>query len=192
MKMAAFEKFFVNSPSHTRAVATRATELLNRIDHVSGWKYLDVGCGVGAADRAIAATSGMDVTGIDLDPKQIGVATSQGAPPNLHFRVMDATRLEFSDSQFDVVAASMVTHHTPNWERVFREMVRVLRAGGYLIYGDFVFRPWLAAVGRRLIPFAGFPSADAVNSLAATAGLVKIYERRRFRQADTIWQKRPY
>jgi ubiquinone/menaquinone biosynthesis C-methylase UbiE len=42
----------------------------------------------------------------------------RGANPHPHFEVMDATKLQFPDAQFDIVASSMVTHHLPLWERL--------------------------------------------------------------------------
>ena len=170
MRMTAVEKYFVNRPRRTHKVASRAQQLLGRISHQPRWKYLDVGCGVGVAAREIADTSSLEVRGIDVDPKQIEAARAGVARPNLHFRVMDATKLDFRDGEFDIVAASMVTHHIPNWERALAEMVRVLRTGGYLIYTDLVFRSWLAKMGGRLIRFMGFPSVSALDSLAAGAG----------------------
>ena len=189
MKMTFFEKYFVNRPGHTRAVARRAQQRLSRISHQAGWRYLDVGCGVGAAARAIATTSDLEVTAIDVDPKQITLARAGPARPNLRFLVMDATRLDFRDEAFDIVAASMMTHHIPNWERAFSEMARVLRAGGYFIYHDFIFRSWVAQLGRRLFRFAGFPSTSALESLAIKAGLVKVHEWQRPAQWDVIWLK---
>ncbi len=189
MKMTAFEKYFVNGPSHTRTVVGRAQQLLGRISHQAGWRYLDVGCGVGAAAREIAGAGNLEVTGIDVDPKQIELARGGAARPNLRFMVMDATRLDFDDSEFDIVATSMVTHHIPNWERALSEMVRVLRTGGYLIYTDHVFRSWLAKVGRRLIRFVGFPSTSALDSLAAKAGLAKVHESQQPGKVDVIWVK---
>jgi ubiquinone/menaquinone biosynthesis C-methylase UbiE len=189
MRMTAFEKFFVNRPSHTRAVVARARELLGRINHQPGWRYLDVGCGVGAAAREIAGAAGkLDVTGIDLDPKQIEAAKAGSARPNLHFSVMDATRLDFLDGQFDIVATSMATHHIPDWERALAEMVRVLRTGGYLIYSDHMFAPWLARI-MRLFRVMGFPSAAALESIAASAGLAKVYYLQKSGQVDFIWLK---
>jgi ubiquinone/menaquinone biosynthesis C-methylase UbiE len=189
MKMTAFEKYFVNRPSHTRTVVNRAKQLLGRISHQAGWRYLDVGCGVGAAAHEIAGTSKLEVTGIDVDTKQIDTARAGAARPNLHFRVMDATKLDFRDGEFDIVAASMLTHHIPDWERALSEMVRVLRTGGYLIYSDFVFRSWLARAGRRLIRFAGFPSTSALDSLAARAGLVKVHQLQYSGRVDMVWLK---
>ena len=71
MRMTTIEKHFVNSPEHTLRVAHRAQQLLDRIDIQPGWRYLDVGCGVGAAACEIANRCGLDVTGIDVDPDRL-------------------------------------------------------------------------------------------------------------------------
>jgi ubiquinone/menaquinone biosynthesis C-methylase UbiE len=189
MKMTAVEKHFVNSPGHARTVADRGLQLLSRVDPRKGWRYLDVGCGVGTAAREIAATGDLSVTGVDIDPAQIEIACRGAASANLQFKVMDASKLEFGDGQFDVVASHMATHHMPDWERAFSEMVRVLRTGGYLIYRDFLFPSWLAAMGRRLIRFMGFPSRSGLDSMAARLGLVEIYQSRQSGKLDAIWIK---
>ncbi|MGO8814705.1 MAG: class I SAM-dependent methyltransferase [Terriglobia bacterium] len=189
MRMTALEKYFVNRPSHTRTVATHAQQLLDRAGRHAGWRYLDVGCGVGAAAREIAGTTKLEVTGIDIDPKQIETARNGPARTNLEFRVMDATRLDFRDGEFDIVAASMVTHHIPNWERALSEMVRVLRTGGYLIFSDFVFRSWFAKIGQRLLRFAGFPSTSALDSLATKTRLVKVRQLQQSGKVDVVWLK---
>jgi len=188
MKMSALEKHFVNSPSHTSIVAEHAYQLLSRIDCKSGWRYLDVGCGVGTAARRIAATSDLYVTGIDIDPKQVEAAKGGATYPNLQYKVMDATKLEFADGEFDVVASRMATHHIPNWERALCEMMRVLRPGGYLLYSDFVFPAWLAKV-TRYIRFLNFPSTSALHPLAEKARFVTIYQLRHAAKLDVIWRK---
>lgn len=189
MKMTALEKYFVNKPSRTRTVADRAVQLLSHINPGDGWRYLDVGCGVGFAAKEIAHATNLEVTGIDVDPKQIAAAQGGAVRPNLHFKVMDATGLGFRDGEFDIVATSMVTHHIPNWEQALSEMVRVLRTGGYLIYSDHLFAPWWAKISR-FIRFMGFPSAKALESATAGAGLTKVYEAQRPGHVDAIWQKR--
>jgi len=187
MRMTAIEKHFVNSPAHTARVVRRAQELLDRINIRAGWRYLDVGCGVGTAAREIAERRGLDVTGIDVDPAQIEAARAGAALPHLRFMVMDATKLRFNDAEFDIVATSMVTHHLRAWERAFSEMIRVVRPGGCLIYSDFTLPSWLAAVGRRLIPFVGMPSTKRIESLASGAGLAKVHQSRAGLRSDFIW-----
>ena len=186
MKMTAIEKRFVNSSGHTIQVAHRAQLLLDRVRFQDGWRYLDVGCGVGATACEIARTSGLDVTGVDVDPQQIAAAQARGANSQLHFEAMDAIKLQFHDAEFDIVASSMATHHMPRWEQAFSEMIRVLRPGGYLIYSDFMFPSWLATIGR-LIPVAGIPTRLRVERLASIAGLTKIYQSRAGLQYDFIW-----
>ena len=188
MRMSALEKHFVNSQSHTQRVADQSCQLFSHIDCAGGRRYLDVGCGVGAAARKIAETSDLSVTGIDIDPKQIQAARNGPALANLQYRVMDATKLEFANGVFDVVASRMATHHIPDWERALSEMVRVLRLGGYLLYSDFVFPPWLAKVAR-LIRFLSFPTRSALNLLADKAGLSLVYESHRPGKVDVIWRK---
>ena len=189
MKMTTFEKRFVNKPSRVHTVANRALQLLGRIRTQTGWRYLDVGCGVGFAASEIAGATKLDVTGVDVDPDQVSAATHRAARENLRFRVMDATALDFPDGEFDVVATSMTTHHIPDWERALAEMVRVLRPGGYLIYSDHVFPAWLGRIFGRLVRFAGFPSARGIDSVAAKSGLSEVLEARRFRHVDAIWTK---
>jgi len=189
MRMTAIEKHFVNSPEHTLQVVGHAQRLLDRIDVQAASRYLDVGCGVGATARAVAEGRGLDVTGIDVDSGQIDAARSRQAHPHLRFLLMDATNLQFHDAEFDIVATSKVTHHIPAWERAVSELIRVLRPGGYLIYTDFMFPSWLAAVGRRLIPRMGFPSANVIESLASTAGLTKVHQSRAGLRCDFIWRR---
>ncbi len=99
---------------------------------------------------------------------------------------MDAEKSEFKDGAFDIVAASMVTHHMPHWEKAFQEMVRVLRPGGYLIYTDLMLPSWLAVL-RRLLPFVGIPTKNRVEFLATQAGLTSVYQANRGLQSDFIW-----
>ena len=70
MKMGKLEKLFVNSPSHSQRVSQHAEKLLNLIDFKAGQKYLDVGCGNGAAPIYLAQKYQLDVTGIDMDPDE--------------------------------------------------------------------------------------------------------------------------
>ena len=187
--MTAFEKRFVNQPIRVHTVANRALKLLGHVRTQAGWRYLDVGCGVGFAASEIANATGLDVTGVDVDPDQVAAAKDRGLRQNLRFRVMDATALDFRDGEFDIVATSMTTHHIPDWERALAEMARVLRPGGYLIYSDHVFPSWLARLCRRTIRFAGFPFASGIDSVAAKSGLSEVYEARRSRHVDAIWIK---
>jgi ubiquinone/menaquinone biosynthesis C-methylase UbiE len=189
MKMIGIEKRFVNGASRTRAAVRDAPASLDRIDAAPGWRYLDVGCGVGSAARAIAESRDLDVTGVDVDPAQIVAANAGITRSNLRFATMDATSLRFGDAEFHIVASRMMTHHISKWELALSEMVRVLRPGGYLIYADLMFPEWLGRAGRLLLPLMGFPSRDKLESIALRADLAKVFQSHTGMKLDAIYRK---
>lgn len=147
MKMSRFEKFFVNSASHSRRVATQAARRLRFVPVQPGQTYLDVGCGNGAAALRVANEYNLNVMGIDIDPKQTQLAQQAAkGQRGIRFFVGDATCLPFDDGEFDVVATQKTTHHIPNWEAALAEMLRVLKPGGYFLYSDLIAPAWLASL----------------------------------------------
>ena len=114
--MTRIEKRFVNELGHSRRVAEEAVRRLRLISVQSGWSYLDVGCGNGAAALHVADTFGVHVVGVDVDPQQIALARSAaGGRTDVLFMTADATSLPFEDGRFDIVATNKTTHHVPQW-----------------------------------------------------------------------------
>ena len=187
-RMGAIEKRVVNSPGHGRRVSRHAARLLEWAGARPGQRYLDVGCGTGAAAVHLATTYRLDVTGVDADPAQIRLARSESAGlADIRFLTGDATRLPFPDGEFDIVATNKVTHHVPRWEDALAEMRRVLAPGGVFVYADLVYPAWLAAVGRRLAGGrAGFPTAPAVEAFIARRGLVPVHVSRSWGHYETV------
>jgi len=122
MKMGRFEKWFINAAGHSRHVTEAAARRLPIVPFGATLKYLDVGCGNGAAALHLAATYGFEVIGIDVDPEQIRLAqVSAGDRSVVRFLVADATRLPFETAEFDVVATNKTTHHIPEWKAALSE-----------------------------------------------------------------------
>jgi ubiquinone/menaquinone biosynthesis C-methylase UbiE len=162
MQMTRFEKRFVNDIGHSHSVAEAAVRRLAHMPVQVGWLYLDVGCGNGAAARLVAATSGMHVVGVDVDPDQIALARSRTDPrSDARFIAADATCLPFGDGLFDIVATNKTTHHVPQWSSALSEMTRVLKPHGYLVYADLKTPSWLAWAMRAMTSHVGvFTRAD--------------------------------
>jgi ubiquinone/menaquinone biosynthesis C-methylase UbiE len=186
------EKFLVNSRLRSRSVARHAEQMLRLIEIIPGARYLDVGCGNGAAAIHLARRFGLRITGIDADPGQIAAARAAGRDlPSAQFLVADARRLPFPAGSFRIVATNKTTHHIPEWGPAFLEMARVVAPGGYLIYCDFVVPERIAAAGARLIPGLGWPTQARLQELAGGAGLACVHERRRLVNYDAVWRKIP-
>jgi len=90
-------------------------------------KLLDVGCSNGKRTLAIARRIGTkNITGID--------AKNTGAPFNVVYQNLDE-KWSFEDGAFDVVTAHHVIEHVCNTDMMVSEAYRVLKHGGYALFG---------------------------------------------------------
>ncbi len=118
---------------------------------------VDAGCGPGRLAAALAeAHPHGHVTGIDLDPVQIRIASRHKAP-NLAFREGASHDMPWPDGSLDWVLATETFHHWSQPEASLVEIHRVLRQGGefWIIEGagDMSKEELAAWTGRR--PFPG-------------------------------------
>ncbi len=178
-KMSEFEKSFVNSDRHSRTVSLYTERLLALAHPRPGQRYLDVGCGNGAAPVYVARNFQLNVSGVDVDPEQIALAqaTSKGMK-NIRFLAIDSRSLPFHDGEFDIVFTNKVTHHIRDWEQAVMEMVRVLKPGGYLIYADFILPSLAASLGRAIVANRrDFPTRRVLDDLFTKSGLQSVHRK---------------
>jgi SAM-dependent methyltransferase len=86
---------------------------------------LDVGCGEGVLTFDWATRLG------DTEDPKLRAEWEKRERPNLEFRAEEATRLSFSDDEFDLASAIEVLEHVPEPEATLAEMARVAR--GHLL-----------------------------------------------------------
>ena len=105
-----------------------------RFDSARDQEVLEIGVGAGA-DFLGWVRAGAHATGVDLTEAAIELtrehleARADGREAR-ELRVADAENLPFEDECFDLVYSWGVLHHSPDTERAFREVRRVLRPGG--------------------------------------------------------------
>lgn len=111
--------------AYARALAEEAAR-------ASSW--LDLGCGHDFLPPFVAARvpplplDGLRTVGVDAD------LTALSRHPSVKFRVGgDIERLPLRAESFDLVTSNMVLEHVARPERLFAEMLRVLRPGGRLL-----------------------------------------------------------
>ena len=109
--------------------------------NLAGKRVLDVGCGRGGTLAVVSQffNAGLKV-GVDLSPRAVAYCRRMHHFPNIRFEPADAEQLPFSDASFDVILNVESSHSYLNLEAFYREVKRVLCAGGYFLYTDVFAR----------------------------------------------------
>ena len=103
---------------------------------------LDVGCGVGTACRFLAErfpAEQVKITGIDCDSQKIDEARQLTKPledDRLAFDAADVYELPFEDNSYDFIMCRFVLMHLEDPEKAIREIYRVLKPGGRVIFHE--------------------------------------------------------
>jgi SAM-dependent methyltransferase len=125
--------------------------IVARMGALAGRRLLDIGCGLGESS-VYFALRGAEVTALDLSPGMVDftrrLAAHHGA--RLEALVSPAETLPVPDGSFDLVYAANVVHHVGDRERLFAEMRRVLRPGGWFYAWDPLAYNPVINVYRRL------------------------------------------
>jgi ubiquinone/menaquinone biosynthesis C-methylase UbiE len=92
-----------------------------------GTRILEVGSGRGFLSQRLDLL-GAVATGIDLNAQAVENAVARDV------REMSVMELDFPDAEFDHVVAVHVIEHLPDLDSALREMARVLKPGGRMLF----------------------------------------------------------
>ena len=122
LKVWLFSLFNKNPESNSAAVDRIALEPDDR--------FLDLGCGLGAALEH-AATTGAKTAGIDPSPSMVERAAER--VPQAEVRLGSAESIPFDDEAFTAAISVSTYHHWADAETGLKEVRRVLAPGGRLL-----------------------------------------------------------
>ncbi len=115
--------------------------LVQKIGITKGLKVLDLGCGDGTTALP-AAKLGADVLGVDIASNLVAAGNERAKSlglQNCRFQEGDASNLhELNDHTFDLVVSIFGAMFAPKPFDVAKEMVRVTRAGGRIVMGNWI------------------------------------------------------
>jgi len=152
-------------------------QAIQRMGIKAGDRILEVGVGTGI--NAGLYPRDCAVTGIDLSSSMLEKARDRIARKGIrHVRLleMDAADIKFADESFDIVYAPYLISVVPDPVTVAREMCRVCRTGGRIVFLNHFLspNPLLAKIERVICPFTihiGFKSDLDLPAFVAQAEL---------------------
>ena len=125
------------SPRVQQYLESEIRHLLGRIGPEDA--VLELGCGYGRVAVRLAEQA-RSVVGVDVAEESLALArTLAGSDSRCEFVLMDALHMSFADGSFDVVVCiqnGICAFGVPQSE-LMREALRVLRAGGRLIFSTY-------------------------------------------------------
>ena len=96
---------------------------------------LDIGTGSGDFIEVLQDVFPQaQITGVDPDTESLQEAIKKY--PEVTFGEMRAEILEFADNSFDLASISMALHHLPDIQTSLKEMLRVVKPGGWIIVNE--------------------------------------------------------
>jgi ubiquinone/menaquinone biosynthesis C-methylase UbiE len=102
--------------------------LKNFFKKIKGDKVLDVACGTGIDFHCYG---NRQIYGLDISKDMLKICKERN--PKAILRVANSEKIPFKENTFDVVITSRFICHTPYYNKVIKEMVRVTKSRGSLI-----------------------------------------------------------
>ena len=140
---------------------------VDRVAPGPGDRFLDLGCGLGAAVER-AASMGADVAGVDPSPAMVDKARQR--VPEATFAVGSAEDIPFPDGAFTVVIAVATYHHWADQVAGLAETRRVLAPDGRFL---IVERKLRRRKGHGLHPDTAREVATKLRSAAFTTAAIE-------------------
>ena len=149
MKLNVIEFAMMNNPLREYVQTTYELPILQEmVSNKNPYAVLEIGCGSGYGTTLIQKHfNPHSINAVDLDEKMIQKALKRDLQ-NATFTMMDASKLDFIDDQFDAVFDFGIIHHIPNWKECVLELKRVLKNGGEIILEELSIDTFNTLSGR--------------------------------------------
>ena len=155
---------------------------------------LEIGVGFGCDHSEIANQKPRSLTGIDLTERSINNSKLRFKTLRLKslLKIDNAEKLSFKDQTFDCVYSWGVLHHSPDTQKCFDEVYRVLKPGGIgkiMIYHKYSPVGWMLWIKNGLFKFNPFKSLNEIYSKYLESPYTKAYTIREAKNLTKLFSK---
>ena len=159
MKMNKFEYFLMTFDPGRHAYLRGIVKKLQELSQLgAGKKILEIGCGNGVGTLLIQEFfKPSEFIATEYDPRLVEIAQMKNKDSKINVETGDATRLRFTNNEFDAVIGLSVIHHIPNWRECVAELQRVIKPNGLLIIKELSIETFESPFGRIARRFVEHP-----------------------------------
>jgi len=167
-----------NGYNQTRRADPYITErIYDLLAPVKDMYYLDIGCGTG---NYTVALSGRQINLTGVDPSLTMLNEARAKSPDISWLFGTAEDIPAEKETFSGIIATLTMHHWPDLEKALREMARVLKPGGRIVF--FTSSPqqmkgyWLNHYFPRMLErsYRKMPEPSSVIIKASKSGLIHV------------------
>lgn len=132
--------------------------MANALASIPEARVLDVGAGTGRAARSVLPWFDFKGSFVSVEPSEpmLKIGRKKAAFDRVYWVRGWGDRLPFAEGTFDLVVSLEVLEFTPRPEALIKDIVRVMRPGGWLLLTNRVGRqaPWILGhtYSRKLFP----------------------------------------
>lgn len=107
---------------------------LSLLPDVAGMQVLDLGCGPGVYTEWLIG-HGAQVTALDTSPSMLRIASERvGGRARFVQADFGQSLGMFENDSFDLILSALALHYVEDWYLLFRELHRILRSPGTLVF----------------------------------------------------------
>lgn len=147
--------YLQNRPAFFSLIRPQEADLFEQNKNIIKPPILDLGCGDGFFAEAVWGKNKIDI-GLDLpNERTINIEKSKIYKKIVYF---DGIKIPYQDNFFQTIVSNCVLEHVENLEGLLKEVIRVLRPGGYFLTGvmcdkweNYFF--WSKLIGKNYIKF---------------------------------------
>jgi len=109
-------------------------DLLALLPEVQGRRVLDLGCGAGQLAHHLATQGAVEVLGVDVSERMLGLARAGWAHPRVTYRRAAIEEVAFPAARFDLVVSSLAFHYVDDYAGLIMRIAGWLAPGGVLVF----------------------------------------------------------
>jgi len=105
---------------------------LSKKNKLNNWHVLDFGSGLGCNLNILKKFTDK-IIACDISKKALDISRQKHKSKDISYILLDGKRLPFKEGGFDLVVATEVFEHLPNYKEIIKEIGKVVKKNGYFI-----------------------------------------------------------